>query len=81
MSSTVIRVVAGSIEARYRGGAYIDLHHRFGPEAGQSYDCINVWDYEQGRPVIPATREAVLAEVERIVADEPDGRGDPKRYI
>lgn len=80
MSST-IRVVVGDIEGRYRGGEYIDLHHRSGPDAGQAYDCINVWDYEQGGPSIPATREAVRAEVERIVAEEPDGRGDPKRYI
>lgn len=81
MSSNTIHVIVGDIEARYRGGAYIDLHHRFGPEAGQAYDCINVWDYEQDRPVIAATRDAVQAEVERIVAEDPDGRGDPNRYI
>lgn len=60
--STRDRIVAriGVWRGVYHGGAYIDVFHA---ESDTALDCINVYDYAKGEPMIEFTREAVRAEL------------------
>lgn len=76
------RAIEVAVFGQYHGGAYIELFdgdsdawiaNGYGP-----FDCINVWDYEAGRPRIPHTvagvrravrawlRAAAIAELEEV---------------
>jgi hypothetical protein len=54
---------------RWRGGAYIEVHPC--PDS-DPLEVINVWDYEQGSPAIPATLDAFAARCVEWVAEQED---------
>lgn len=62
--------------ARYYGVAYIDLFdNKSGPRANPvpvPYDCINVYDYEQSKPTIEFTEEAVRAVIADLMQEGDD---------
>lgn len=63
--------------ARYYGAAYIDLF----VNDWTAYDCINVYDYEQSRPTIEFTEDAVRAVIEDLIAQGDDRVCNVEQYL